>query len=68
MAENLVPARGIRNRNTQPPARELVNTGIVNEPVAPVIIQSKLTMEQQRERDKQLVKGVFRFHEVPGGR
>lgn len=32
------------------------------------VIPGKLTIEQQRERDEKPVEGIFRFHEVPGGR
>lgn len=30
-------------------------------------ILSKLTLEQQRKADRAMVKGIFKFHEVPGG-
>ena len=65
MAEKLTPNKGIKQKET---SRELINTGLYNEPIAPAVVKSKLTIEQQRERDKQLVRGIFRFHEVPGGR
>lgn len=29
--------------------------------------KSKLTLKQMRDRDREMVKGIFRFHEVPGG-
>ena len=44
-----------------------VNTGLVETEKNPVFIKGKLTLEEQRERDKKPVKGIFRFHEVPGG-
>jgi len=55
MAEKLKPVKGI-------------NTGLVETEQSPVFVKGKLTLQQQRERDKKPVKGVFRFHEVPGGR
>jgi len=27
----------------------------------------KVNLQYQRDKDKELVKGIFRFHEVPGG-
>lgn len=36
------------------------------EPVA-VVSKSEYKWEKERIRDRKLVKGVFRFHEVPGG-
>lgn len=45
-----------------------INSGLMEKPTAPAAIPGKLTLEQQRERDKKPVKGIFRFNEVPGGR
>lgn len=30
-------------------------------------VKPKLSLKQMRDRDRELVKGIFRFHEVPGG-
>lgn len=29
--------------------------------------KEKINLEHQRDKDREMVKGIFRFHEVPGG-
>lgn len=45
-------------------------TGLVNfsQPEAKINKPSKITLKQLRERDREPVRGVFKYHENPGGR